>query len=139
MFPISVRSSCLSNNNLVFKDLNFFLRFNFILDRLIFRTLSCITASDSLLNSKPSMRQPLRKETLSAKPERVLNSHLAILSLLFRLLLSIYWFSSGYMVIGIFRNLVVSRSRKLWLPIYLNDTVINFVWRCFTREVRTRK
>ena len=115
-FLISVRNSCLSNNNLVFKNLKFLLRFSFILNRLIFRTLSCITTSDSLLNSKPSSRQPLRKETLSAKPERVLNSHLAILNLLLRLLLNIYWFSSGYMAIGIFRNLVVSISRKLWLP-----------------------
>ena len=88
-FLISVRNSCLSNN-LVLKNLKFLLRFNFILNRLIFRTLSCITTSDSLLNSKPSSRQPLRKETLSAKPERVLNSHLAILNLLLRLLLNIY-------------------------------------------------
>ena len=62
----------------------------FILDRLIFRTLSCITVSDSLLNSKPSYRQPLHKETLSSKPGRVLNSHLTVLNLLFMLLSNIY-------------------------------------------------
>ena len=62
----------------------------FILDRLIFRTPSCITVSDSLLNSKPSYRQPLHKETLSPKPGRVLNSHLTVLNLLFMLLSNIY-------------------------------------------------
>ena len=112
-------------DKLVFKNLKFLFRFNFILDRLIFRTLSCITTSDSLLNNKPSYRQPLR--TLSTKPERVLNSHLAVLISLFRLLLNIYWFSGGYMAIGIFINLVVSISKELWLPVYLIDTVVNFI------------
>ena len=126
-FLISVRSSCLSNNDLVFKNLKLLLRFNFILDRLIFRTLSCITASNSLLNSKPSCWQSLHKETLSANPERVLNSDLIILNLLLRLLLTIYWFSRGYMTIGIFINLVVSIGRKLWLPIYLIDIVVKSI------------
>ena len=113
-----MRNSCLNNNKLVFKGLKFLLRVNFILDRSTFRTLWWITESDTLLNSKPSCRQPLRKETLSAKPGRVLNNHLTISSYCLGFSEISTDFFSEYMAVGIF---------------------INFVSTCFTREVWKRK
>ena len=88
--------NCLSNsnlndNNLVFINSKFFLRSTFIFARLVFRTLPGITAGSLLRNSEQTCQQKVHKETISAKPGRVLNSHLTVLNLLFWLLLSTYW------------------------------------------------
>ena len=69
--------------------------------------------SGSLLNSKPSYRQPLHRETLFIKPRRVLNNRLVVQCLQFKLFSNITDFVGEYVAIGILRKTVESLSKEI--------------------------
>ena len=101
------------NNNLTFQLSKFILRFTFIFDRLN------IQNPPRHHRERPSTKQQATKpptaykETLSANPGRVLNNHLTISRLLFRLCLSIHGYLCGHMCGGgIFKTLLINNSQR---------------------------
>ena len=68
--------------------------------------------SGSLLNSKPSYRQPLHRETLFIKPRRVLNNRLVVPCLQFKLFSNITDFIGECVAIGILKT-VESLSKEV--------------------------
>ena len=77
----------------------------------MFRNPPGITESDYSQNSELPSCQQLHKKTLP-KPGWVLNSHLTVSSLLFRLNVSIHGYVCGYMCVGgIFRTHISINSQ----------------------------